>query len=140
MEQRDRERALIKFRNGSYQILLATDLAARGIDIPSLTFIIHYHLPLRKEEFIHRNGRTARMNRQGTAYVIAWKEEKLPDFIEELKLNELTFNTSDSEITPKFALSHAPNDVKWITLFISGGRKDKISKKISLGCFINTGN
>ncbi len=70
MEQKDRERALIKFRNGSHQLLIATDLAARGIDVPELKFIVHYHLPLKAEEFTHRNGRTARMNSDGTAYVL----------------------------------------------------------------------
>ena len=70
MEQRDRERSLIKFRNGTNQILIATDLAARGIDIPEMKFIIHYQLPLSKEEFTHRNGRTARVSDKGIAYVL----------------------------------------------------------------------
>jgi len=70
MEQGERERTLIKFRNGTHQILLATDLAARGIDVPEINFIIHYHLPNRAEEFTHRNGRTARMNSEGSAYVL----------------------------------------------------------------------
>ena len=74
MEQVDRERTLIKFRNGTHPLLLATDLAARGIDVPELDFIIHYHLPLRAEEFIHRNGRTARMNSQGTAYILQYEK------------------------------------------------------------------
>src|SRR5690606_38735964 len=78
MEQADRERALVKFRNGTYQLLLATDLAARGIDIPELKFIIHFHLPLKAHEFTHRNGRTARMNSGGTAYILKWKDETLP--------------------------------------------------------------
>lgn len=70
MEQKDREHALIKFRNGTLQLLLATDLAARGIDVPEIKFIIHYQLPQKKHEFTHRNGRTARMNSDGTAYVL----------------------------------------------------------------------
>ncbi len=78
MEQKERERALIKFRNGTHQIIIATDLAARGIDVPAIQFIIHYHLPQRKEEFTHRNGRTARMHSDGTAYVLKWKNEDLP--------------------------------------------------------------
>ena len=81
MEQIDRERSLIKFRSGTYPLLLATDLAARGIDVPELDFIIHYHLPLRAEEFIHRNGRTARMNSEGTAYILQYEKEPLPDFV-----------------------------------------------------------
>ena len=78
MEQKDREQALIKFRNSSHQILLATDLAARGIDVPEIKFIIHYHLPMRLNEFIHRNGRTARMHSEGSAYVIKYQHEYLP--------------------------------------------------------------
>ena len=115
MEQRDRERSLIKFRNGSYQILLATDLAARGIDVPEMKFIIHYHLPKRSEEFTHRNGRTARMNSEGTAYVLKWEGEPNPDFISNI---------------PKIELKNRPlpESSKWRTLFISGGKKDKISK------------
>lgn len=126
MEQKERERALIKFRNGTHQLLLATDLAARGIDVPEIKFIIHYHLPLRKEEFTHRNGRTARMNSEGTAYVLHWKEEKLPDFISGLTEEKLT-NTLPPETTRR------------CTLFISGGRKDKISKGDIAGLFFKQG-
>jgi len=79
LEQNDRERALIKFRNGTHQLLLATDLAARGLDVPEIKFIIHYHLPFHEREFIHRNGRTARMHKEGTAYVLHYSKEKLPE-------------------------------------------------------------
>ena len=75
MEQKDRERALIKFRNGTCQVLVATDLASRGIDISEMNYIIHYELPRHEEEFIHRNGRTARVNSKGTAYVLKWEKE-----------------------------------------------------------------
>ena len=115
MEQKDRERALIKFRNGSHQLLLATDLAARGIDVPEIRFIIHYHLPHRAEEFIHRNGRTARMHKEGTAYVLHWDGEDLPDFIHLDRQEYL-------------AEAPVPDASVWTTLFISGGRQDKISK------------
>ena len=127
MEQTDRERALIKFRNGTHQILLATDLAARGIDVPEIKFIIHYHLPLRSEEFIHRNGRTARMNSDGTAYVLHYEKEPLPDFIGNLPVEKLT-------------KSQLPTPSEWSTLFISGGRKDKISKGDVAGLFFKQGN
>jgi len=126
MEQIDRERALIKFRNGTYPLLLATDLAARGIDVPELNFIIHYHLPLRAEEFIHRNGRTARMNSQGTAYVLQYEKEALPDFVGQLPVETL-----------KRAPLPAPSP--WSTLFVSGGRKDKISKGDVAGLFFKQG-
>ncbi|MEZ7838919.1 MAG: DEAD/DEAH box helicase [Flavobacteriales bacterium] len=126
MEQKERERALIKFRNGTHQLLIATDLAARGIDVPEIKFIIHYHLPLRKQEFTHRNGRTARMNQGGTAYVLHWEQEKLPDFIDNLKVEKLT-----GELPPE--TTHKT------TLFISGGRKDKISKGDIAGLFFKQG-
>jgi len=127
MEQGERERALIKFRNGTHQLLLATDLAARGIDVPELSFIIHYHLPLKSEEFTHRNGRTARMNNDGTAYVLQYENERLPDFIGDLPIVEL----KEAEL---------PIGNEWNTLFISGGRRDKISKGDIAGLFFKQGN
>ncbi|WP_034925350.1 DEAD/DEAH box helicase [Gillisia sp. CAL575] len=126
MEQQDRERSLIKFRNGTHNIIVATDLAARGLDIPELNFIIHYQLPLKEEEFTHRNGRTARMNSSGNAYVIKWEKEDLPDFIEMDELKNL--KTSQSS-----------NNTIWETLFVSGGRKDKISKGDIAGLFLKQG-
>lgn len=127
MEQTDRERSLIKFRNGTHQILLATDLAARGIDVPEIKFIIHYHLPLRAEEFIHRNGRTARMNSDGTAFVLHYEKDPLPEFIGNLPVEKLT-------------KSSLPGPSEWSTLFVSGGRKDKISKGDVAGLFFKQGN
>ncbi len=131
MEQIDRERALIKFRNGTIQILLATDLASRGLDIPEIKFIIHYHLPLRNKEFTHRNGRTARMNRKGIAYILHWERDKLPEFIQEIAPAQLKV-----EDLPKATL---PAPVKWETLYITGGRRDKISKGDVAGLFYKQG-
>lgn len=127
MEQRDRERSLIKFRNGTCQILIATDLAARGIDIPELKYIVHYELPRTVEEFTHRNGRTARVNEKGTAYVLQWKKERLPEFIEK-----------DEPINISKKATSKP--LHWETLFISGGRKDKISKGDIAGLFFKQGD
>ncbi|MCY1718943.1 DEAD/DEAH box helicase [Prolixibacteraceae bacterium Z1-6] len=126
MEQIDRERVLIKFRNGTHQLIVATDLAARGLDIPELKFILHYHLPLRFQEFTHRNGRTARMHSEGTAYILKWADEELPDFIPETEIEELIEAT-------------LPTETGWETLFISGGRKDKISKGDIAGLFFKQG-
>ena len=126
MEQQDRERALIKFRNGTSQVLIATDLASRGIDIPEMNHIIHYELPKHEEKFIHRNGRTARVNAKGTAYILKWENELLPEFIK---------NVNGVNISKKAA--HKPQ--YWETLFISGGRKDKISKGDIAGLFFKQG-
>ena len=78
MEQEDRERALIKFRNGSFRILITTDLASRGLDIPEIENIIHYQIPHTEDVFIHRNGRTARMNAKGTSYLLLGEGEHVP--------------------------------------------------------------
>ena len=107
-------------------MLLATDLAARGIDVPEIKFIIHYHLPHRAEEFTHRNGRTARMHRDGTAYVLYWSGEDLPEFI-------------DLHHEEYLAPAPLPETSSWKTLFISGGRQDKISKGDIAGLFFKQG-
>ncbi|MFT6715624.1 MAG: superfamily II DNA/RNA helicase [Saprospiraceae bacterium] len=125
LEQIDRERALIKFRNGTHKILLATDLAARGIDVPEMDFIIHYEIPFKHDEFTHRNGRTARMNTEGTAYVLKEKEQRLPDFIQ--------------GVNEALELGNTVKNSDWATLYITGGRKDKISKGDVAGLFFKQG-
>ena len=126
MEQIDRERSLIQFRNESQRILLATDLAARGIDIPGLDYIIHYEMPQREEEFTHRNGRTARMNQNGAAYCMKGKSDRVPEYANNIRIGQ---HLEGPQI-PKN---------KWCTLFISGGRRDKISKGDLAGLFIKKG-
>ncbi len=127
MEQIDREQELVKFRNGSHKILVATDLAARGLDVPELDYILHYHLPLKYHEFTHRNGRTARMHKGGTAYVLHWVDEELPAFIGNVKEEVLT----DQDL---------PEKSEWSTILISGGRRDKISKRDIVGFFVKQGH
>jgi len=127
LEQIDRERALIKFRNGTSRLLIATDLAARGIDDPEMDFIIHFELPARPDEFIHRNGRTSRMNSEGTAYILKWEEEILPSFIAGADILKLT--TTNQDLTKE-----------WETLYISAGRTDKISKGDIAGLFFKQGH
>lgn len=128
MEQLDREKALIKFRNGTVTFLAATDLAARGLDIPDVKHVIHYHLPLKKEEFIHRNGRTARMNADGTAYLLIYEKEPNPDYIGRLpEIVDFSFSK-----TP-------PLPSEWSTLYISGGKKDKLNKVDIVGFLSKVG-
>jgi len=126
MEQKDRERALIKFRNGTHQLIVATDLAARGLDIPEIQFILHYHLPMKGHEFTHRNGRTARMHKGGTAYVLLWEKEEIPEFLPDCEEEEIK-------------RAPAPKPSAWQTVFVSGGRKDKISKGDIAGLFFKQG-
>lgn len=126
LEQHDRELALIKFRNGSHNLIVATDLAARGLDIDKIDFIMHYHLPLREHEFIHRNGRTARMHNNGTVFILHHSDEKLPDFIPDMETAEL-LRVEESKA------------LEWSTVMISGGRRDKISKGDVVGFCIKQG-
>lgn len=117
MEQANRERALYKFRNGSCPVLVSTDLAARGLDIPGIDNVVHYHLPVNEEAFTHRNGRTARWEARGSSFLILHSEEPLPGYIpEDTPVFELP------EQTPKPAKS------RWTTLYIGKGKKDKLNK------------
>jgi len=127
MEQRDREVALAKYRNGSVNFLVTTDLAARGLDIPNIRYIIHYHLPSTEEVFTHRNGRTARMDKSGTAILILNEEEKVPAYL--------------SAPPEQIELSDAPlpEKPKWTTMFIDAGKKDKVNKVDIVGFFTNKG-
>lgn len=129
MEQIDREKALIQFRNGSTYCLVTTDLAARGLDIPEIEYIIHYHLPLTEDAFVHRNGRTARMNASGTMYLILSPGEKTPAFIEK----NPNFEELPSEI-------NVPELSPWTTVYISAGKKDKINKIDIVGFLLQQGN
>ncbi|MFN8253689.1 MAG: DEAD/DEAH box helicase [Ferruginibacter sp.] len=124
MEQQQRDEALCKFRNGTSSILVTTDLAARGLDIPNIRNIIHYHLPGGEDIFTHRNGRTARMEASGTAYVIYSDGEVLPEYI--------SAHATDLAL-PKTAV--LPEKPKWSTLFIAAGKKDKVNKVDIVGFF-----
>ena len=128
LEQVDRERALIQFRNGSVTYLVTTDLAARGLDIPEMKHVIHYHLPQKEQEFIHRNGRTARMHASGTAYVILSHDELRPDFLPD-DMDELHLATGNPLPTPP----------EFVTLYVSGGKKNKLNKVDIVGFFSQKG-
>jgi ATP-independent RNA helicase DbpA len=117
MEQQERDSALCKFRNGSTNVLITTDLAARGLDIPNIRYIIHYHLPHTEDMFTHRNGRTARMDASGTVVMILSEEEKLPAY---------TGDNIENIVLPDTA--YLPEKPKWTTLFIAAGKKDKVNK------------
>ncbi|GEO09527.1 DEAD/DEAH box helicase [Segetibacter aerophilus] len=128
LEQQERESALAKFRNGTSNILVTTDLASRGLDIPNIRYIIHYHLPATEDVFTHRNGRTARMEASGTAILIIGPEEKVPDYI--------PTNTQEIELPESNELPEKP---KWSTLFIAAGKKDKVNKIDIVGFLTNKG-
>ena len=128
MEQQQRDSALCKFRNGTVSFLVTTDLAARGLDIPDIRYIVHYHLPLNEESFTHRNGRTARMDATGTAIMILSPEETLPPYIENV-VEQITL--PEEQVLPE--------GPKWTTLFIAAGKKDKVNKVDIVGFLSHKG-
>lgn len=127
MDQEDREKALIKFRNRSSRILITTDLASRGLDIPEIEYIIHYQLPHTEEAFLHRNGRTARMHSGGTAYVILTENER-PSYLSD---------QVEHEILPEQDI--IPENTGWTTVYIGAGRKDKVNKIDVAGLLMKKG-
>ena len=128
MEQKDRERALYKFCNGSCNVFVSTDLASRGLDIPDVDCVVHYHLPMNEDAYIHRNGRTARWDAQGSAFFILGPEEHLPDFVrQEPELYEWKGEVS------------GPAEPQWVTLYIGKGKKDKINKVDIVGFLSKVG-
>ena len=128
MDQDERERALIQFRNGSVSYLITTDLAARGLDIPEMKHVIHYHLPLKEDEFTHRNGRTARMLASGTAYIVAHESEKKMDYLD---YGMAVLNVENATTLPK--------PPQFQTIYISGGKKNKLNKIDIVGFFSQKG-
>lgn len=129
LEQQERDAALCKFRNGTSNVLVTTDLAARGLDIANIRYIIHYHLPATEDVFTHRNGRTARMDASGTAILILSPEEVLPAYIDK-----------DTETIQLPATAIIPDKPQWSTLFIAAGKKDKVNKIDIVGFLSNRGN
>jgi ATP-independent RNA helicase DbpA len=128
LEQPERDAALAKFRNGSSDVLITTDLASRGLDVPNIRYIIHYHLPSTEEVFIHRNGRTARMDASGTAILILSPDESVPAYIQEVP------TPIELPATPTL-----PDKPKWTTLYLSVGKKDKVNKVDIVGFLSHKG-
>jgi len=128
MEQQQRDSALSKFRNGTTNVLVTSDLASRGLDIANIRYIIHYHLPHTEDAFTHRNGRTARMEASGTSILILNEEEKLPGYINE-EVEKIILPEEDI----------LPEKPKWATLFIAAGKKDKVNKVDIVGFLTNKG-
>jgi superfamily II DNA/RNA helicase len=128
MEQDERDIALCKFRNGSSNLLVTTDLAARGLDIPNIRYIVHFQLPSSQESFIHRNGRTARMEASGTAILLLAPHETIPPYIQP--------DPIEIELPAQVSL---PDKPIWTTFYVSAGKKNKVNKIDIVGFLTNKG-
>ena len=128
LEQRQREDALYSFSNGSANVLVSTDLASRGLDIPDVDNIIHYHLPLSEDGYVHRVGRTARWEAKGRTFFVLGPSEHLPDFIDG---DIQTYQLPDT--------LPAPPQPRMATIYIGKGKKDKISRGDIVGFLCKKG-
>lgn len=125
LEQIDREKAIDLLNNGTTPILVSTDLGSRGLDIEAVRAVVHYHLPVSEEAWIHRNGRTARVDATGTVYVITSEADSIPDFVR-----------FDRSYTPT---GHNDNPIRSdvATLYFNSGKREKVSRGDILGYLVN---
>lgn len=126
LDQIDREKAIAMFNNNTYPILVSTDLGSRGLDIKEVKHVIHYHLPSSEEAYIHRNGRTARVDKDGDVFLLLGPDEEMPSYI-----------TADKDYTLRQEIPQKPIFGKNCTLFFKAGRKEKISKADIVGFITN---
>lgn len=138
MDQRQRDLSMAMFRNGSYKILVATDVASRGIDIGQLELVINYDFPLQPEDYIHRIGRTGRAGRSGTAVIFVGPSEKFKIFEVE-KQAKATFERPNLGFKNQHGLPPGYGQAKMQTLVIVAGRKDKLRAGDILGAFTGDG-
>lgn len=128
LDQQQREHQLYRFSNGSANVMVCTDLAARGLDVPSIENIIHFHLPLAEEEYVHRVGRTARWDAKGNTFFILGPEEHIPEYIKEMPEE---YVVQEENVYPSHPLM--------TTLYIGKGKKDKLSKGDIVGFLCKIG-
>ena len=128
LEQQQREDALYKFSNGSANIFVSTDLGARGLDIPNIDNIIHYHLPESEDSYIHRVGRTARWEAKGRSFFLLGPTESIPDYVD-----------ADIDTYEIPACLPTPAKPRMATIYIGKGKKDKISRGDIVGYLCKIG-
>jgi len=135
LDQRDRDETLVQFANGSCQVLVATDVAARGLDIKSLPMVIAYELPHDPAVHVHRIGRTGRAGETGLALTLV-AEREMPRVagIEELAGAQLSWTT-----LPQAPRSAHPQPPRMQTLVIDAGRQDKLRPGDILGALTGAG-
>lgn len=127
LEQHDRENALEMFANGTTPVLVSTDLASRGLDIPQVEGVVHYHMPVSEQVWTHRNGRTGRQGASGTIYVIVSENDTVPEYV---NFDRTAQPAGDGQPTPATVA----------TIYLNLGKKDKVSRGDILGYLTGPGN
>ena len=134
LEQKQREDALYRFANGSANIMVCTDLASRGLDIPDIDNIVHYHLPETEQNYVHRVGRTARWDKQGRSFFLLKAGEHIPDYVEETP-TAYNLKADVDGSTPE----RVPARPKMVTIYIGKGKRDKLSRGDIVGFLCKKG-
>ena len=136
LEQKDRTEVLVRFSNGSTPILVATDVAARGLDISGLSAVINFDLPFESEVYVHRIGRTGRAGKEGMAFSLMTPKEGFR--LKEInRMMGTAFEVTDLEaLEPSTDGSILP---PMVTLSINGGRKSKLRPGDILGALTKEG-
>lgn len=137
MEQRERDQTLTVFKQGSIHFLVATDVAARGLDVDDLPAVINFELPRDSDVYVHRIGRTGRAGKEGVAYSLVSTEEMIKlKRVEERVGYDLEPESLDSLLNTNWAVE--PRE--WVTLSIGAGRKHKIRPGDLLGAITGKSN
>lgn len=127
LDQFEREKAITLFDNGTTPILISTDLGARGLDIKAIESVIHYHIPPTEDAWVHRNGRTARVDAYGVVYVITSEADNIPEYI-----------NFDHSYSPS-GHNDDPIHATMATLYVGAGKKEKLSRGDILGFLVKQG-
>lgn len=127
MEQRERDEVLVRFANGSCAALVATDVAARGLDIQGLPAVISWELPLDPDVHLHRIGRTGRAGEKGRALALVSRRER-----DRVAALEERMGAVRWEAAPR-AMSTTPRPPSMVTILVDGGRQDKLRPGDLLG-------
>jgi len=132
LEQFQRDQVLTRFRNHSVRILIATDVAGRGIDVEDLELVVNYELPAQPEIYVHRIGRTGRAGKHGTSVSLATSRE-----LSKIKAFERSTGAPVERIQRDAGsepdMSRLTRESSMLTIRISGGRKDKVRPGDILG-------
>ncbi len=130
LEQRDRDQMLLKFANKSTTIMVATDVAARGLDIDALDAVINYHMAYDTEVHIHRIGRTGRAGSEGAAYTFFGPEDGYRIALLE---DHLERDIKSQALPDESVLNNTPRSPEMVTLHIDAGKKNKVRPGDILG-------